>query len=149
MALDGNATLSDNHFVEYHEVYGTTPGDIVSYDGKALGLFPAVLANLAARLGWRGVTAGLEAQHAGRMYLDNNQDLGASTGPHTVLNASAGWSFPVGAGSRAGVSLRVFNLRDTRYAAGGYMDYDAQGNLVPMFVPAATRSWLTQVTVGF
>lgn len=149
LALDGNATLSDNHFVEYHEVYGTTPADIVSYDGKTLGLFPAVLGNLAARLGWRGVTAGFEAQHAGRMYLDNNQDMGASIGPHTVLNASAGWSFPAGASSRAAFSLRVFNLRDTRYAAGGYMDYDTQGSLAPMFVPAATRSWLTQASVGF
>ncbi len=29
------------------------------------------------------------------------------------------------------------------------MDYDAIGNLVPMLVPAATRGWLTQVTVAF
>lgn len=148
-ALDGNATLSDDHFVQYREVDGTAPGDTVSYDGKSLGLFPAVLGNLAARLRWRRFTAGLEAQYAGRMYLDNNQDMLASTGPHTVLNASAGWSFPVGAGSRAELTLRVLNLGDTRYAAGGYMDYDAQGDLVPVFVPAATRSWLTQVTVGF
>ena len=51
--------------------------------------------------------------------------------------------------SRAELSLRVFNLLDTRYAAGGYMDYDALGNLVPQFVPAATRNVLGQVRVGF
>jgi iron complex outermembrane receptor protein len=149
VTLDGNATLSDNHFVEYREAWGPTPGDVVSYDGKALGLFPSVLANLAARLAWRDVTAGLEAQQAGRMYLDNNQDILASIGPHTVLNASAGWSVPAGGQSRAEVSLRVANLLDTRYAAGGYMDWDAAGNLAPMFVPAATRNWLMQVRVGF
>ena len=147
--VDANATLSDNHFVEYREAWGPGPGDLVSYDGKALGLFPAVLGNLAARVGWRDATAGLEAQHAGRMYLDNNQDRLASIGPHTVLNATAGWGFAVGEASRAELSLRVSNLLDERYAAGGYMDYDVEGSLVPMFVPAATRGWLTQVNVGF
>ena len=149
LSLDGNATLSDDHFVEYHEVYGTAPGDVVSHDGKTLGLFPAVLANLAARIGWRAAAAGLELQHAGRMYLDNDATMLNSVGPHTVLNATAGLVFAAGAGSRAELSLRVTNLLDTRYAAGGYMDYDDAGNLAPMFVPAATRGWLTQVTVGF
>jgi iron complex outermembrane receptor protein len=147
--LDANATLSDDHFVEYREVYGTTAADVVSYDGKAIGLFPALLVNLSARLGWREVRAGVELQQAGRMYLDNNQDMLASIGPHTVFNAGAGWTVRTGESSRVEVSLRVANLLDTRYAAGGYMDYDADGNLVPMFVPAATRSWLTQVKVGF
>lgn len=147
--LDANATLSDNHFVEYREAWGPEPGDVVSYDGKTLGLFPAVIGNLSARAGWRGVTAGLEAQHAGRIYLDNNQDLPASIDPRTVWNATAGWGFAVGGASRAELSLRVANLLDERYAAGGYMDYDPAGELAPMFVPAATRSWFTQVSVGF
>ena len=149
LVLDGNTTLSDNHFVEYREAWGPSPGDVVSYDGKALGLFPAVLANLSARLGWREATAGLELQQAGRIYLDNNEDILASIGPRTVLNATGSWGFPVGGSSRAEVSLRVLNLFDTRYAAGGYMDWDAEGNVVPMFVPAATRNWLAQVRVGF
>ena len=33
----------DNHFVEYQEVYGTTPGDTLRYDGNAIGFFPATL----------------------------------------------------------------------------------------------------------
>jgi iron complex outermembrane receptor protein len=147
--VDANATLGDNHFVEYREAWGPEPGDVVSYDGKTLGLFPAVLGNLAARVGWRDVTVGLEAQHAGRMYLDNNQDRLASIGPHTAWNATAGWGFAVGGTSRAELSLRVSNLLDERYATGGYMDYDAEGNLAPMFVPAATRGWLAQVRVGY
>jgi iron complex outermembrane receptor protein len=139
--MDANATLSDNHFVEYREAWGPEPGDVVSYDGKTLGL--------AVRAGWRDVTAGIEAQHAGRIYLDNNQNLPASIDPRTVWNATAGWGFAVGGASRAELSLRVSNLLDERYAAGGYMDYDTAGDLAPMFVPAATRSWFTQVSVGF
>ena len=149
VTLDGNTTLSDNHFVEYREVYGLTPADIVSYDGKAIGFFPAVLANLSARVGWKDASAGLEMQHAGRMYLDNTESILASAGPRTIFNATAAWRFALGAQSRAELSLRVFNLLDTRYAAGGYMDYDALGNLVPQFVPAATRNVLGQVRVGF
>ncbi len=147
--VDANATFSDNHFVEYREAWGPGPGDVVAYDGKTLGLFPEVLGNLAARVDWRGLTAGLEAQHAGRIYLDNNQDPLASIAPRTVWNAAAGWSFAIGGTSRAGLTLRIANLFDERYCTGGYMDYDAEGNLAPMFLPAATRGWLTQVSVGF
>jgi hypothetical protein len=147
LSLDGNATLGDYHFIRYTEVIDATTS--VVHDGKAIGSFPAVLANLAARARWRELSAGMALQYAGRMYLDNSQDLLASIGPHTVLDASAGWALPVGAGSRAEFSLRVTNLLGTRYAAGGYMDYDAGGNLVPIFVPAATRGWLAQVSVGY
>jgi iron complex outermembrane receptor protein len=144
LALDGNTTLSDNHFVRYRETYGTDPEDVVSYDGKALGLFPAVLANLSARLDWREFAAGFEVQHAGRIYLDNTEDILSSIGPRTVLNASGTWGFPVAGASRAEVSLRVRNLTDVRYAAGGYVDWDL---FVPVFIPAATRNWQAQVRV--
>ena len=40
-------------------------------------------------------------------------------------------AFPAGADARAEVSLRVTNLLDERYAAGGYMDYDDDGSLSP------------------
>ena len=48
LQLAANVTLSDNHFVRYREIYGTSPGDTVSYDGKAIGFFPAVMGNLSA-----------------------------------------------------------------------------------------------------
>ena len=38
---------------------------------------------------------------------------------------------------------------DLEYETGGYLDFDAGGNLVPVFVPAATRSWLAQLRVEF
>jgi hypothetical protein len=147
--LDGNATLSDNHFVEYREAWGPGPADAVSYDGKALGLFPAVIVNLAARAGWRDLEAGLEAQHAGRVYLDNSEDAGASLEPRTVVSATAGWSLPAGETVRVGLSVRITNLFDARYCSGGYVDWDAAGNVVPVFVPAATRGWLAQARIGF
>jgi hypothetical protein len=55
---------------------------------------------------------------------------------------------PAGAGT-AELSLRFQNLLDTKYATSGYMDYDAGGNLVPHFIPAATRGVFGQVRVEF
>ncbi len=148
-ALGLNATLSDNHFEEYREVYGTNPGDTVRYDGNALGFFPSMLAHAQVRLGWRGHSLGAGVHHAGRIYVDNNEDRSASIAPRTTVDLSAGLGFSVGSGSRAEISMKVLNLLDEHYATGGYMDYDALGNLVPHFIPAATRSWVGQLRVEF
>ena len=149
LSLTANATLSDNHFVEYREHYGPTPGDEVSYDGNAIGFFPSTLANAAARAAWRSATLELAAQYAGRIYLDNNESKDASIGPRTVWNLNAGWRFTTPAKTSAELSLRVMNLLDRRYSTSGYMDYDAGGNLVPQFIPAATRHWLGELRLGF
>jgi hypothetical protein len=53
------------------------------------------------------------------------------------------------AGARTTVTLRGFNLADLRYATTGYMDYDALGALVPMLMPAATRSFLLEARVDW
>ena len=47
------------------------------------------------------------------------------------------------------LTLRIQNALDIHYATSGYMDYDAAGNLVPQFTPAATRSLLLQARVDF
>ncbi len=149
--LDANATLSDNHFVEYREYsdYSTSPPGLVRYDGNKLGFFPGVIANLGARARWRHATLGVQAQHAGRIYLDSNENILASIGPRTVLNASAGYRFR-GAGAPVEALVRVFNVANTKYATSGYMDYDAAGNpTIPTFIPAATRSVLASVRVEF
>jgi len=148
LTLQGNTSISDNHFDEYREVYGTAPGDTLTYDGNALGFFPQVMAHAALQIGWRGAGAGLALDHAGRIYVDNNEDILASIGPTTLLHAIASVHVSVG-GTDAEFSLRVSNLLDTRYATSGYMDYDAGGNLVPHFIPAATRGVFGQVRVGF
>jgi len=53
------------------------------------------------------------------------------------------------AGARTTFTVRGFNLGDLRYATTGYMDFDSHGALVPMLMPAATRSWLAEVRVDW
>ena len=147
LAIDANATLSNNRFIEYREIYGPTPADVVSYDGNAIGFFPAVMGNLSVRGGWRGVTLGVEAQHAGRIYLDNTESKDASIAARTVLNLTGTYRLPVPGARSTQIGLRVFNLFDKKYETGGYMDYDALGNLVPQYIPAATRNFLGELRV--
>jgi hypothetical protein len=71
-----------------------------------------------------------------------------SAGPRTILNLVGGFTFSI-RGSTAELSLRVNNALDERYAAGGYMDFDAAGNYTPHFIPAATRNVLGQMRVEF
>jgi hypothetical protein len=150
LELSANATLSDNHFIRYHEFYGPTPADEVSYDGKAIGFFPAVLANLAARLGWRGANVGAEAQRVGRIYLDNTEEPAGSIGAHTVLNLSAGYraAQPRDGGPALELTVRVLNALDARYETGGY-SYLYAGTRYTDFIPAATRNALAEVRVEF
>lgn len=148
VALGGNATLSDNHFVRFREQYGPTSADEVSYDGEPLGFFPATLANLSAEARVRGVTLAAEAQHAGRIYVDNTGTRAHSIAPRTVLNLRGALSRRVG-GANAELALRVFNALDRRYETGGYMDVDANGDWVPHLTPAATRNWLAELRVEF
>lgn len=147
-SLDANATLSDNYFVRYREAWGPTPADEASYDGKPLGFFPAVMANVSARAAWRGATLGATVQHAGRIYVDNTGTEANSIAPRTTLDLSGALAREAG-GARLELSLRVTNVLDERYATGGWMDYDAGGSLVPVLVPAATRGWLAGLRVDW
>jgi iron complex outermembrane receptor protein len=144
VSATANATLSDNHFVHYREIYGTNPGDTLTYDGNQLGFFPALMGNLGAEWAWRGVALSAAAQHVGRIYLDNTETRDASIAPRTVMNLGAAWRVkPVE------LSLRVLNALDRKYETGGYMDYDASGALVPHYIPAATRNVLGQVRIDW
>jgi len=144
LGLFGNATFSDNHFVEYREYYGTNPGDTLFYDGKQIGFFPDILANLGARWEWKKLALGAAAQHVGRIYLDNTETKASSIDPHTVINLDAAYRY-----RNLEMSFRVFNVGNLKYSTSGYMDYDAAGNLVPQFIPAATRNVLAQVRVDY
>jgi iron complex outermembrane receptor protein len=148
-SVDGNASLSDNHYVRYREVYGTAAGDTFTYAGKAIPGFPATLANLAARISAHAVTVGAEVSHAGRIYLDNTEDRAASIAPRTVVDLTAEWSPPAGGAAGARLGVRVANVFDKRYETGGYMDYDAAGALVPFRTPAAGRNVLVQLRITF
>jgi iron complex outermembrane receptor protein len=144
--LEATASLADNHFVHYSEHYGPTPADDVSYDGKPIGFSPATMANVAARVSWNGLSAGLAAQYSGRLYVDNTGSDAASIAPRAVLDATLGAEREIG-GAKTALLLRAFNLGDVRYEAGGYMDYDEHGALVPMLTPAAPRNWLAELRV--
>ena len=149
LTLAGNATIGDNHFIEYHEVYGTTPADVVSYDGKAIGFFPAVMGNLSITGAWHGAGLTAEMRQTGRIYLDNTESKDASIGPSAVYGLRGSYGF-AGHGARwTELAVRVINLTDRRYETSGYMDYDAGGNLVPQFMPAATRQVLGELRVEF
>jgi iron complex outermembrane receptor protein len=147
-ALEGNLTLSDNHFVEYTEHYGPTAADDVRYDDEPIGFFPATMANVGARVALRDVSFGLDAQYAGRIYVDNTGTKANSIDPRVVTSARLVARRALGA-STVELSLRVLNLADARYATGGYMDYDRAGDLVPTLTPAATRNWLAGVRAAW
>jgi len=148
MTLDANATLGDNHFVRYREIFGTSPGDTVVYDGRVIGFFPSVMANLAARLDWRRARLGADLQRVGRIYLDNTEDEAGSLRPRTVLNLSGGYRIVRGGGPAFELSLRVLNALDRRYETGGY-SYFFGGTRYTDFIPAATRNALAEVRVEF
>ena len=143
-----NATLLDQHFVKFREQYGPTPADEVSYDGKALGFFPASMANASARLIWKGHEIGATAQYIGRIYVDNTETAANSIEPRTVLDLLASGTHRVG-GANVGLTLRLNNVLDKLYETSGYLDYDAVGDLVPHLVPAAGRNGSVQVSVVF
>ncbi|MGH7741346.1 MAG: hypothetical protein ACRENS_04920, partial [Candidatus Eiseniibacteriota bacterium] len=147
--MNANATLSDNHFVHYREVYGLTSADTLTYDGKQIPLFPAVMANLSLGARRGGVSLGADLQYASRVYVDNTESIVNSVGPHSLIGLNGAWRVSLAGGSALELSARVSNLLDTRYASSGYMDYDASGNLVPQFMPAATRGVLGQVRLDF
>jgi iron complex outermembrane recepter protein len=148
LELTANLTLSDNHFVRYREVYGTSPGDTVSYDGKAIGFFPAAMGNLSARFGAGGATIGADLQHVGRMYLDQTEAREGSIAPRTVLNLAGGYRVRRSQGPSVELSVRLFNALDRRYETGGY-SYFFGGTRYTDFIPAATRNALAQVRVEF
>ncbi len=147
LALDANATFSDNHFVDYLEVLDPTTS--IDHGGKAIPYFPGTLGNLGGRLNWRGASLGATLQYVGRIYVDSNQDRAASIGPRATLDLIASYRLPVAGAREATLQVRAFNVLDRRYETAGYMDYDAAGNYVPHFIPAATRRVLGEVKIGF
>jgi len=147
LSLDANTTLSDNHFVNFDEQVDATTQ--VRRDGKSIGFFPDVVANAGARLDWKGVLLGAEAQHVGRIFLDSSEDPTGRIAPRTVLNLTAGLRLPFAGTSEATLGVRVFNALDEKYETGGYFDYDENGSYGALFVPAARRNALAQVRVVF
>jgi iron complex outermembrane recepter protein len=90
-----------------------------------------------AELTWRGTgpaagfSASLEAQHTGKLYVnDANTDAAAAV---SLLNARAGWSKALGAW-RIDTLLRIDNLTDRRYA-GSVIVNEANGRFFEPGLP--------------
>jgi hypothetical protein len=143
--LDANATLSDNHFVDYLEFDDL--GNASRFDGNAISLFPATMSNVSLRLEAGRCWLGASTQSIGRIYLDNSESTDRSLEPRTVLDLSAGARLAVGS-TKLDATMRVLNAADQRYSAGGY-GYTYFGVRYAEVIPAATRGVMGEVSVGF
>ena len=143
--LDGNATFSDNHFIDYVEYDDL--GNPSTFNGNTIGLFPDLLVNLELRVestrGWLAAAT----HSAGRMYMDNSQENSRSIDPHTVLDLSGGTGFRLGA-SRLDLTVRLLNATNLFYDASGY-GYTYLGVRYAEYIPAATRNYMAQVSMRF
>ena len=142
--LEGDATITDAHFVHFTSHYGPSSADDVVSDGKAIGFFPGRIAHLTGRATWHGLSAAATFEYVGRIYLDNTASTFESIGPHRTLGVQLTAERRVG-DTRLELSVRGMNVTDARYATGGYVDLDAAGTYVPCVNPAATRHWLAGV----
>ena len=147
LSLDANATISDNHFVDFQEQLDAVTS--VSRNGRTIGFFPPAIGRVAARLLWNGVMLGAETAQFGEIFLDNGEDPSGRIAPHGVLDVNGGYRRAFGNGSEAALVLRLFNVLDRKYETGGYFDYDQNGSYVAHFVPAATRHAIAQLDVSF
>ena len=68
--------------------------------------------------------------------------------PRTTFDLSLGAARSV-AGMHAEATFRVLNATDVRYATGGWMDYDENGNYGPLLLPAAPRNWQVALRVDW
>ncbi len=143
LALEGNASLSDNYFDQFTEYvpdwanWGEVlPIDTVDRGGNTIAGFPNRLANLRLTYDHRYASISGHLFHAGELYIDNSNEREKRIAPYTVFNLrgvvklenAIGW---------AGVDLfaQINNLFDEEYETGGYVDEEG-----PLFIPAAKRN---------
>ena len=113
-----------------------------------------MVANARALFSHAGFELGLIWRYVGRQYLDNAEDRANSIDPYNVADVSLAYDI----GRRWGADnirfeVRVNNVFDTLYAAGGYMDdvyaVASEGAVygTPYYIPAATRNVFASVKV--
>jgi iron complex outermembrane receptor protein len=134
LELRGSFQWSNDRFVDYAEFVDSAT--TIDYSGNRIAGFPQVSGRLAAAYTLGRARLELAAEHAGRQYLDNNQDAAASIAPWTVAHAALALRL-----GTTEVTARVSNLFDRRYETAGYVDFPAPAYLpTPVWIPAATRS---------
>ena len=141
----GSFQWSNDRFVDYAEYVDSAT--TIDYSGNRIAGFPDVSGRLAASYRFGHARIELAGEHAGRQYLDNNEDGAASIAPWTVAHAAFGLALPGLFGSRqTEVTARVTNLFDTHYETAGYVDYPAPSFApTPVWIPAATRAFFVGV----
>ena len=156
--LDAMLTYSRNTFTHYQQY--NWDGTVSVFDGNYLAGYPNVLGVLTARTNLGPVQLALTGKRVGQFYLDNTQDnkdnpearqqpgyVPLVNPAFTLVNLSAQASLPaflpkaIGL-SQIGLELRVNNLLNQKYTAFGYVD------VVPLFIPAATRNVYVGLTLG-
>ncbi len=164
-SFSGNINVSDNYFKEYVEVLGAdSAGNVIygnDYSGNKIILSPGTLGNLSLNYDdGKGINAYLTFQYIGKQYLDNsederkNPDVRNSPGyiskviePYTVVNAGLGFDFaklfPSGSFRKIEFSLKANNLLDKLYETTGSISFGT-----PYWIPAATRNFYGELTIG-
>ncbi len=146
LQLSGNISYNNNYIKRYTEYimdWNTMIATPIKYDGNKLGGFPDVLGNFRLTYTHEGILASLNAQHVGRIYLDNTERTSYSIEPHTLINGILGYNF----GSILGIKsvearLVINNITNLLYAAGGYVE---EG--VAYYIPAADRNYFASIKI--
>ncbi|MDZ7291381.1 MAG: TonB-dependent receptor [candidate division KSB1 bacterium] len=147
LTFSGNASFSDNKFLEYNELGYDENWNAVSFNrkNKTIAGFPNYLLNGRINYQLKNAEASLTLQRAGRQYLDNSQTKALSIDPYTVLN----FSFRYNAGAVLGIQgltfdAKVNNLLDELYETHGAVDAGTA-----YFVPAAERNIFVGTSIEF
>jgi iron complex outermembrane receptor protein len=148
LTFSGNASLSDNKFLEYQELgYDENFVQVLYFNrkDKTIAGFPNHILNGRISYKFKQLDAALSAQRVGRQYLDNSQTQALSIDPYTVLN----FSFRYNAGALFGIQglildVKVNNLLNEFYETHGAVDAGTA-----YFVPAAERNIFAGTSVEF
>jgi len=166
ISLNGNVSISDNYFTEYREVFAAdTAGNITienDYSGNKILLSPSFIGNVSLNyFGENGIGAFLNLRHVSKQYLDNSENekkfpeirnqpgyVNKIIEPFTVVNA--GVSFDIGKFTelkylrKIEISLKAENIFDVLYETTGSISAG-----IPYWIPAATRSFYSELVIGF
>lgn len=164
-SLSGNLTISDNYFTEYREVLGAdSSGNIIygnDYSGNQILLSPDFIGNLNLNYAGEGINAFISLRHLSQQYLDNSEDerknpdarnqpgyVNKIIEPFTVVNAGLSYNFANLTGQKyfrkIELSINADNIFNTLYETSGSISAG-----IPYWIPAATRSFYSEIVVGF
>ena len=144
ISIEGNASLSDNHFDEFTDYVpdwanwgDSLPIDTVDRAGNTIAGFPNQLANLRLTYDHKYGSLSAHAQHAGELFVDNSEEDAKRIAPRTVFNLRGSVNLQEAIGW-AGIDLfvQVNNVFDKEHETGGYVDEEG-----PLFIPAAKRNF--------